>query len=90
MPELSPQAIVYRSIAERRSIRRYLADTVPEDTLQHLLAAATAAPSSHNRQPWRFVVLRDAAAKADLAEAMGRRLWEDRSPTAIIYIEELV
>jgi coenzyme F420-0:L-glutamate ligase / coenzyme F420-1:gamma-L-glutamate ligase len=79
MPELSPAAIVYRSIAERRSIRRYRADAVPEATLQCLLGAATMAPSSHNRQPWRFVVLREAAVKQALADAMGRRLREDRT-----------
>ena len=79
MPEPSPQAAVYRTIAERRSIRRYRADEVPPATLQRLLTAATAAPSSHNRQPWRFMVLRAAAAKAALATAMGQRLREDRT-----------
>ncbi len=37
------------------------------------------APSAHNRQPWRFRVLRGAADKAGLADAMGRRLRADRA-----------
>jgi F420 biosynthesis protein FbiB-like protein len=44
-----------------------------------VLDAAINAPSAHNRQPWRFAVLKDAAAKERLARAMGNRLREDRS-----------
>ena len=42
-----------------------------------MLEAATWAPSSHNRQPWRFAVLLDTK-KRILAEAMGLRLRADR------------
>lgn len=42
------------------------------------------APSAHNRQPWRFVVLTDLSSKARLAEAMSRDferdLLQDRLP----------
>jgi len=44
-----------------------------------LLEAATWAPSAHNRQPWRFAVLTEAAAKDGLARAMGNRLRADRT-----------
>lgn len=44
-------------IAGRRSIRRYRTDEVPAAILQRLLQAAVAAPSAHNRQPWRFTLL---------------------------------
>jgi nitroreductase len=40
---------------------------------------AVMAPSAHNRQPWRFVVVRDADIKLRLAEAMGVRLRNDRT-----------
>jgi F420 biosynthesis protein FbiB-like protein len=62
----------------RRSIRRYTAEPVPAETLARLLEAARWAPSAHNRQPWRFVVLRAAERKAGLAEQMGARLRADR------------
>jgi F420 biosynthesis protein FbiB-like protein len=62
----------------RRSIRRYLERPVSETLIDRLLESAVAAPSAHNRQPWRFVVLRDGAAKASLATAMGRKLRADR------------
>jgi F420 biosynthesis protein FbiB-like protein len=44
-----------------------------------VLEAATNAPSAHNRQPWRFAVVKDVATKERLARAMGDRLREDRS-----------
>jgi len=66
-------------IAERRSIRRYRDAPIPEPVLEHLLTAAGWAPSAHNRQPWRFAILRAAAPKDRLARAMGARLAEDRA-----------
>jgi coenzyme F420-0:L-glutamate ligase/coenzyme F420-1:gamma-L-glutamate ligase len=62
----------------RRSIRRYAAEPVPDAVIEEVLFAATCAPSAHNRQPWRFALLKDAAAKQRLAEAMGERLRTDR------------
>jgi nitroreductase len=44
-----------------RAIRRYRAEPVPESVLRAVLFAATRAPSGSNRQPFRFVVLRDSA-----------------------------
>lgn len=61
----------------RRSIRRYLPTPVPEETIRQLLQAAGYAPSAHNRQPWRFAILTEAAGKRRLARAMGRKLRAD-------------
>ncbi len=55
----------------RRSVRRFQERPVPRPALEALLEAARWAPSPHGRQPWRFVVLTRAEAKARLAEAMG-------------------
>ncbi|NLF67027.1 MAG: nitroreductase family protein [Chloroflexi bacterium] len=68
---------VLSAIRERRSIRRYRPEPVPAGLLAEVLAAATWAPSAHNRQPWRFAVVRSPAGKAELAEAMGDRLRAD-------------
>ena len=62
---------------DRRSIRRYLDRPVPREALYRLLEAARWAPSAHNRQPWRFAVLEDAARRASLAAAMGERFRAD-------------
>ncbi len=50
-----------------------------DDLIADIVRAATRAPSAHNRQPWRFHIVRDAQGKAALAKAMGERLRTDRS-----------
>ncbi|HNT57276.1 MAG TPA: nitroreductase family protein [Syntrophales bacterium] len=50
---------VMEAIFNRRSIRKFIPETVSEETVETLLRAAMAAPSAGNEQPWRFVVIRD-------------------------------
>jgi coenzyme F420-0:L-glutamate ligase / coenzyme F420-1:gamma-L-glutamate ligase len=58
------------AIRERRSVRTYQSHTVPHELIEEVLVAAGWAPSAHNAQPWRFIVLADASVKRKLAEAM--------------------
>jgi nitroreductase len=46
-------------LATTRAIRRYTTDPVPEADLARILWYAGRAPSGSNRQPFRFLVLRD-------------------------------
>lgn len=46
-------------IKTRVSCRDYLEQPVPEELISSCLEAARWAPSACNRQPWRFVVVRD-------------------------------
>lgn len=61
-------------LAGRRSVRRFAAHPLPRSLLERLIEAATWAPSAHNRQPWRFVVLTEADSKERLVEAMAIEL----------------
>lgn len=54
----------------RRSIRRYLQRRVPMEALSRVLEAARWAPSAHNAQPWRFILISEEKLKRRLAEAM--------------------
>jgi nitroreductase len=45
-------------IRARRSVRTFTKDDVPPEEVEHLLRAANHAPSAHNQQAWRFIVLR--------------------------------
>ena len=60
-------------LATTRAIRRIAPDPIPDGDLSSILWHATRAPSGTNRQPTRFLVLRDGetatAAKRLLAEA---------------------
>lgn len=49
------------AIFDRRSIRKYTQEPVTDQEVKALLAAAMAAPSAGNQQPWQFVVVRDKA-----------------------------
>jgi F420 biosynthesis protein FbiB-like protein len=69
---------LYRIIQERRSIRRFDGSAIPPETLQRVLEAATTAPSAHNRQPWRFVIITTLEDKRSLANVLGEELREDR------------
>jgi nitroreductase len=51
----------------RRSIRRYTPEDVSSEDQQKLIDAAFAAPSANNAKPWHFVVVRDAATRAELS-----------------------
>jgi nitroreductase len=46
-------------IRERRSVRSYKSDPIPQDVLERIMASACWAPSAMNRQPWKFFVLTD-------------------------------
>lgn len=48
---------VLDAIRSRRSIGRLKPDAVEREVLEALLEAASWAPSHHNTQPWRFIVM---------------------------------
>jgi nitroreductase len=47
------------AIRERRSVRNYENRPVPEAHLRCIIEAATWAPSGFNKQPWKFIVIRE-------------------------------
>jgi coenzyme F420-0:L-glutamate ligase/coenzyme F420-1:gamma-L-glutamate ligase len=65
-------------VAGRHSIRSFSSEPVSNDTIERLILSACHAPSAHNRQPWRFVVLSDRVEKSKLAKVMGEKLRVDR------------
>jgi F420 biosynthesis protein FbiB-like protein len=70
----------FHSLAEDRHSVRHFRDTpVARNLIERILQTAVQAPSAHNRQPWRFVVLTKRPDRELLAAAMGERLRTDRS-----------
>jgi nitroreductase len=62
-------------VRAQRACRSFRRDPVPEELVERVLEAATFAPSAENRQPWVFVVVRDAATR-DQIGILTRRAWE--------------
>src|SRR4030067_2073877 len=58
------------AIKNRRSTRKYSPKPIAKKILTEILEAARWAPSAHNAQPWRFIILTDVSAKRALAKAM--------------------
>jgi len=75
---------VFEAIRKRRSIRNYQDREVEEDKLSKILEAARQAPSASNRQEWRFVVVRDKAAKAKLCQAAKNQAFVNEAPVVIV------
>ncbi|MGV0735577.1 5,6-dimethylbenzimidazole synthase [Mycobacterium syngnathidarum] len=58
---------VYRAIAERRDMRRFVpGSTIAPEVLGRLLQAAHAAPSVGLMQPWRFIRITDEALRGKI------------------------
>ena len=63
-----PSHAVLDAIRQRRSIRQYRDEPVSDADVRTILEAAQWAPSGLNNQPWRFVVVRDADVRHEVAE----------------------
>jgi nitroreductase len=66
----------------RRTVRDFASDPVPDDIIDAAIEAAGSAPSGANRQPWRFVVVRDPELKRRIrqaAEAEEREFYAHRA-----------
>jgi len=59
---------LFETMYTARALRRFKPDPIPEDVLFQLFDAAIRAPSGQNAQDWRFVVIRDAAVKAQMQQ----------------------
>lgn len=68
---------VVELIKTRRSIRKFKPTKVSRKVLDVVLDLAKWAPSAHNAQPWRIIVVDDETVKARLATAMGKAWLSD-------------
>ncbi|MDD3535081.1 MAG: nitroreductase family protein [Candidatus Cloacimonetes bacterium] len=58
-------------LSSRHSVRDFLPDAVPPEVLSEILEAGRIAPSSQNRQPWRYIVFRNRERIRELAQKTG-------------------
>ena len=62
---------LFDAMFTQRAIRRYTSDPVSDEDITKILKAAVRAPSGANRQPWHFVVVRD----AEMLRKLGELYW---------------
>jgi F420 biosynthesis protein FbiB-like protein len=65
---------VLENIYLRRSVRNYTQNDVADDIIRELIKAGTYAPTAGNRQPWRFVVIKNREMITRLSER-AKKLW---------------
>lgn len=79
---------VMPAILARRSIRKYTTADVDDAAVHDLLAAAMAAPSANNSQPWHFLVITERARLAALADALPYGQMLRQAPLGIVVCAE--
>ena len=72
-----------RTIKSRRSIRLFTKQEISDDYIHTLLQAANEAPSAHNQQSWRFIVMRNIK-KQELAHLVASKSGEFPRPASTL------
>ena len=72
------------AIAQRRSVRSYKPDPVPEELIEKVVDAGRRAPTARNVQPWEFVVVTDGQMRASLAQICEFGKFIAESPVCIV------
>lgn len=68
--EMLERARAFRDdLRRRRTVRHYSNEDVPQEIIDACIEAAGTAPNGANRQPWHFVVVRDAEVKSRIRAA---------------------
>ena len=62
----------HEALRRRRSVRDFSDRPVPQEVIEWLVRCAHTAPSGANKQPWRFVCVRDPAVKQQIRSAAER------------------
>ena len=73
----------YELIKKRRTVREFSDQPIPEGVIENCLLAAGTAPNGANKQPWHFVVVKNASIKQKIriaAEEEEREFYKRRAP----------
>ena len=82
-----PDAIA--SLLDRRVVRRYKPDPVPDSLLNALLAAAQSAPAKSDLQQYSVVVMRDPARIKRIADWIGTMDWIATAPVFLVWCGDM-
>lgn len=77
------------NILTRTSIRDYQDKPVEEEKVEQILRAAMSAPSAGNKQPWRFIVIREKKTLEAISENFHTMKMAAKAPLAIVVCGDL-
>ncbi len=72
-----------QTIIQRRSIRSFTTEPVTDESIRLLVEAANSAPSAHNKQSWRFLVIREEK-KRELVQLINGKTNEFSKNSAVL------
>ncbi|MCK5803718.1 MAG: nitroreductase family protein [Lentisphaeria bacterium] len=81
-PSLAP-------LFHRRSVRAYTEVPVSDEAVQDLLEAAMSAPSACAKDPWEFILVRDAGRRSEIAAALPNGGMLSDAPLGIVVCGDL-
>lgn len=70
-------------IYNRRSIRKFLDKPISQEDLMDIIQSGSKAPSSKNRQPWKYIVIQGNA-KAEMLKAFRRGIEREENESALL------
>ena len=79
---IGKESEMIQAISDRRSIRKFKPQSVPCEMVENILKAGMLAPSSKNRQPWTFIVVREDA-RAEMLGVMEKGLDREETDPAL-------
>lgn len=74
----------YKVIRTRRSVRSYKKDPIPEEVLNRVLESARIAPSGSNRQPWKFILIKDDVLRQKMISACNNQKFVAEAPLIVV------
>lgn len=80
-------------VQNRQSDRAFLDKPVEAEKIERILEAARLAPSACNAQPWKFIVVKDAGKRMEVAEATANKVlsmnhFARQAPVQLVLVEE--
>lgn len=75
---------VLEAIRERRSIRSYKSEPIPQEKLDICLEAMRLASSGGNRQPWKFILVENAELRQKMIDACNGQSFVGEAPLIVV------
>ena len=76
---------IIQSLTERKSVRAYTGQEIPEDAVQAILAAAAGAPTAGNQQLYTILRINDAEKKRRLADSCDHQPFIARAGLVLVF-----
>jgi nitroreductase len=77
---------IYDLIEKRRSVRTFREDPIPSESMDKLKNAMRLAPSAHNAQPYKFILVTEKELKKQVAEAASSQRFIATAPIIVVAV----